>query len=928
MEFPTTLKINYIRMKHLIFTLLFICSLNGAFANFISQRNWRWRNNDGTETSATWKAAENNSITISDLNPLRLRLELDNNTSDSINFDKALEFTTNPSIGPWKRVGVVGTNEFMLVGKNEFLTDGLATTRQLTGSSSNPFVSGRMMVNSEENYHFLKTKTKTEYEWVLKPTDRVEKNTTYYFRTAVGDYPVTLPSLTTSSDIPCKERWVTNGSFESDLSGWSNISSDGGSATFGINTVDTLVHSGYQSLVASVKTLGSKSSSIQTSKVFTTSGDSIHLLQFWARSKVDKADLMVAIIDGTDTLKCQFKIRSGWYSDATTPSNSHGGWYQYHFPFKLKSSSATLKFYYQTVSDYYIDDVEMMDQSDGIIDVYTTYMWHYNRNGYGWYNADNDISVGLPDGRVAWFFNDSFLGTNNPFNNYCMGDKFVRNSMVVQDKDNQLTTRYSAAGGNKNTYFIPIAAAPTSGYTNLYWLADGIIEAGKLKQMLIEVEYDPSSSSDTRATGRTYMATFSLPALELENIVQMPSGYDYENILDDGEYYYLYGAESSGLTGYTKIARAKKGDIIGANTPWQFYNTKTGWYPIKDSASRVCPYWVNSVKKLGTGNYAMVISDAMSSQEKLTFAPTPLGPWAKSILLYQVPTEINYWNYMPNIHNDLYSPGKYTISYSVNGYEPWGPSFNDKYFYWPRYIQADLLKLSPYTGQSNKSLITGKNYQLIARHSGKVLQVNTDGATIEQSSFINGANQLWVITDVGEGYYKITDYASGKALGVNKSSMNDGTVLQLSAFANDYNQLWAIDTLNNQYFKMINRNSGKALEIAGSDISDGAKADQWQYQEQTNQQWKIAVNTTLPTSVKELTTKRSDSIVLYPNPASGTLYIEGLPQNSELTIYNLQGKEIKKEWGTSINVAPLASGSYFLKIKKGSEILLKMFIKE
>ncbi|MDP4210273.1 MAG: RICIN domain-containing protein [Bacteroidota bacterium] len=916
-------------MKNFFFALLLLGCFNTLNASYISQRNWRWRNDNGTETSATWKAAENTTITLNDLNTLRLRLELDNNTGDSLNFDKELQFATNKR-GPWKRVGyIAGNSEFMLACKNDFVKDGQTTTQQLTGSSANLFKNGKVLVSSEENYQMLKSKTKTEYEWVIKPTENIEKNTTYYFRSPVGDYPVELPSVAASADIPCKPRIISNGSFEADLTGWVSSASDGGAATFGVNTVDSVVHTGYKSLKASVTALGSKVSSVQTSTVFDASKDSIHLLQFWARSKVDEASLVAAIIDGNDTIKCHFRTRIGWYDDpakTSTKNDSHGGWHQYHFPFKAKSSSVKLQFYFQSVSDYYIDDVEVLDQSNGTIDVYTSYMWHYNRTGNGWYTGDNDVSVTLPDGRVAWFFNDSFIGNNNPFENVFPNGNFVRNAMVVHDKNKKLSTMYSTTGGNGNTFFIPTEPDP-NGYPNqLYWVADGVVEGGKLKEMLVEVDY-PAGSDATQTTGRNYLATFNLSTLGLEKIDRMSVGYDYETIIDDGDYYYLYGGVNAGLGGYTKIARAKKGDLIGANTPWQFYNTKYGWYTNKDSASHVCSYVANGAKKLGPGNYVLVTNDAMSGQEKLTFAPTPVGPWTKSILLFQVPEEVNYWNYMPNIHDDLYTPGKYSISYSVNCYEKWGPAFNDKYFYWPRYVQADLLKISPYTNRSNKTVESGKTYKIIARHSNKALQVNANGIKVEQSSYINGANQLWVITDVGEGYYKITDAVSGKALEVSYASMDNGGTVQLGTYDNGYNQKWTIDSVDTEHFRLINRNSGRAMEIASADLSNGAGANQWDYLNQTNQQWIIALPSASITAIENSKNLATSVISLYPNPVSNILYINGLANNAELEVYNMQSVKLKEVFGKTVDVSDLTPGAYLLRLKVDNTLQTKMFIK-
>ena len=63
-------------MKKLLILVIFLTAYTNIFA-FLSQSNWRWRNDDGNETTATWKANENTSATLTTRGEVwRLRVEV------------------------------------------------------------------------------------------------------------------------------------------------------------------------------------------------------------------------------------------------------------------------------------------------------------------------------------------------------------------------------------------------------------------------------------------------------------------------------------------------------------------------------------------------------------------------------------------------------------------------------------------------------------------------------------------------------------------------------------------------------------------------------------------------------------------------------------------------------------------------------------
>lgn len=592
---------------------------------------------------------------------------------------------------------------------------------------------------------------------------------------------------------------LSNGGFEQGLTGWTNSSGSGGVATFALETINK--HSGSNALKASVTQTGNVISANQTQhQSFNPAGDSVHLLVFWAKSSVESAELTINI-QGTATIPCHFKIRTVWH--------------RYVFPFKSNETSLVLKFFYHSVSDYFIDDVEILNHESSIIDVKTLYRWHYKPQAFGLVATDNDISVRLPDGRRVWFFNDTFLGINNPYDNILSQNYFARNAMVIESASGVMTTVNHGTQASPHDFIVP-AYPPTNASppaVNLYWMADAVIEAGKLKLILVEV-IDPKNGNGTYATGRRDLATFSLPSLTLESVQQLPfTGTDaYEAIIDDGEYWYIYACISQGFDSWTKVARAAKGNLLGNLAPWEFYNNGT-WVTDYTQATTICNSGASAVTKLGPGSYTMIAMPPLSGQVQVLFAQNPAGPWTTPQLLYQVPEESPYWTYMPNLHGDRYNNGKYIISWSTNTFEGWfdnpGP-WGDKYHYLPRYIQADLVKLSPYTGEGlalNKPVAVSSTF---GTNNGSYA-VDANPATRWESNY---SDPQWIYVDLGSTYtidrVRITwETALGKNYEIQVSDNATSwttikTVTNNASLVNDYSGLSA----SGRYVRMYGTSRG------------------------------------------------------------------------------------------------------------------------
>lgn len=134
-------------------------------------------------------------------------------------------------------------------------------------------------------------------------------------------------------------------------------------------------------------------------------------------------------------------------------------------------------------------------------------------------------------------------------------------------------------------------------------------------------------------------------------------------------------------------------------------------------------------------------------------------------------------------------------------------------------------------------------YEIVARHSGKVLDVsgysNNNGAVVTQWDHWGGANQQWRLEDVGGGYYAIVARHSGKALDVSGFSNNNGAVVTQWDYWGGANQQWQLTDVGGGYYRITARHSGKVLDVSGYSNSNGAVVTQWDYWGGANQQWQL-----------------------------------------------------------------------------------------
>ncbi|MBA4388654.1 MAG: hypothetical protein C0404_11785 [Verrucomicrobia bacterium] len=160
----------------------------GGGSPTLVQEHYRWRNDDGSEAAATWKANADTAITgVTRGTNIRLRFDIANtSTSYSGALAAALEYSTSTS-GPWTPVATnsAAAAAFEMTGSSGY-ANGDATTALQTGSGT--FVAGKCVEAPSNSCASvsLGVSQYSNFEHCFKATAKAQGSTTYYFRLSNG----------------------------------------------------------------------------------------------------------------------------------------------------------------------------------------------------------------------------------------------------------------------------------------------------------------------------------------------------------------------------------------------------------------------------------------------------------------------------------------------------------------------------------------------------------------------------------------------------------------------------------------------------------------------------------------------------------------------------------------------------------------------
>lgn len=270
-----------------------------------------------------------------------------------------------------------------------------------------------------------------------------------------------------------------------------------------------------------------------------------------------------------------------------------------------------------------------------------------------WAGGDAALSLRLPDGRMLWFFGDSFVGGVRADGSREPGTRIVRNAALVTDGAcvDAATPGRETLGGRGRTWLWPtsLLLLGTTG--------DGGTSVAVFAQRMAPTGTGPW---DFRRTG-TAVATVAVPAggrPRVTSVRDLPRSDVLwgAGSVRDGDVVYVYGTrdvhEPLVFGRELLVARAPVDTVLDAST-WT-YRTAEGWAAAPRSAVAVVPAQVgvstNPAVVLRSGMFRVVTKPQEYLDDRVVemSSPTPYGPWS-SRTLFRAPSRETAPAYSPAV---------------------------------------------------------------------------------------------------------------------------------------------------------------------------------------------------------------------------------------------------------------------------------------
>jgi len=171
-----------------------------------------------------------------------------------------------------------------------------------------------------------------------------------------------------------------------------------------------------------------------------------------------------------------------------------------------------------------------------------------------------------------------------------------------------------------------------------------------------------------------------------------------------------------------------------------------------------------------------------------------------------------------------------------------------KYWNWTRY--AELIVEKETAGNEKEipfATIANGVYRITNVNSKKVMNTRDCSgkslAHVTQTTWDGKDCQRWRFDYAGDGWYKITNLVSGRALEIPGGTKENVQLLLKDAKEND-NQLWRLlESGSKGAMRLVNKASNKVLDVFAGSANNGASVLQTAWKGKTRQQWLLtAIN--------------------------------------------------------------------------------------
>jgi len=376
----------------------------------LTQIHSRWRNDDGSETTATWRRSEDVSATADVGVNRRLRMEISNEgtlSSSSITYrlEYGLLATTCDAIVTWTAVPSTATTERFEMFNSTNLTDGNATTNVAGGltDENTSFVAGQVKDTGNQTTGITLTASEfTEIEYSIKVTSNATAGQEYCFRlTNAGsttNFTYSLyPQLTIGDPvIDLKHyRWRNDDSTETATTGntvYYNPTGDGFASAFTIAAGCTnewdCVDDGIADTSASEPTNDGATSALTTANgnsYFTLADDGI-----MSGSTVTRLDVFAYAID---TGNPNTSIQLGYCTTCNGANNSLGAPQAVNVGSYTQYTSAFTGLSLTTAD---LNNMQLVVSADGVrANISTVYVLvTYSKPGATWKQSEDTLHSG------------------------------------------------------------------------------------------------------------------------------------------------------------------------------------------------------------------------------------------------------------------------------------------------------------------------------------------------------------------------------------------------------------------------------------------------------------------------------------------------------------------------------------------------------
>jgi hypothetical protein len=165
----------------IVFALSELCAFPPAIGTY------RWRNDDGNETTATWKAAENDSILQKGEGNVRLRMEIATGGTDYAGSTGLYYKAAYDTIDTLFHLVSDNAAESFVYSLSPNVLEGEPTTEQLTNSNTQTNIAGAVKEVTGYFYFSITDGERKEMEFCIKPSPNTDFDNKQYAFVLMGE---------------------------------------------------------------------------------------------------------------------------------------------------------------------------------------------------------------------------------------------------------------------------------------------------------------------------------------------------------------------------------------------------------------------------------------------------------------------------------------------------------------------------------------------------------------------------------------------------------------------------------------------------------------------------------------------------------------------------------------------------------------------